>query len=492
MIRKTINCDYDTAIFPTDWRFSAAIIGLKKYFDYFKIPYSIKKVDSDNLWLDISDDLWGFEGLFYNREQIDKERYLLFVENFYGNRFQHIDIKEKIKKEGISTDEIKAINDLMTGSKSNKVLQTKFKGVKFDGTNEEEILDIITENEIEIIEKTFINKEDMYRNYANNNLFFTNENPHCRLKGFNLDENKKSKSAAYSFDKNTFISNDCIEFDFIPMAFSKSYTSVFVNNNFSIELLLKTYDDVNNVLDKEMGNDVESTILQLLANSAEYAMCDVEVIMKDRNQKYYTTGYIRQNSIDAMRKMKNVINKLKFKFEIGKNYWFDTQKEVTNACINGIALDNVIEILLKKKEDKDVNRYCLENVINKVIQFDLYMKGEGVMEKNENKDVEKETEEKKWTMERYLKNAIYCAREIAEVLPENKIKSYRQKLISAVVFHDYDRACEILLQLSGFSGVSMPFAYKIYENPEKNKNIIYSFANGLDKNNVNNNKKTDK
>ena len=95
-------------------------------------------------------------------------------------------------------------------------------------------------------------------------------------------------------------------------------------------------------------------------------------------------------------------------------------------------------------------------------------------------------------MERYLKNAIYCAREIAEVLPENKIKSYRQKLISAVVFHDYDRACEILLQLSGFSGVSMPFAYKIYENPEKNKNIIYSFANGLDKNNVNNNKKTDK
>ena len=29
---------------------------------------------------------------------------------------------------------------------------------------------------------------------------------------------------------------------------------------------------------------------------------------------------------------------------------------------------------------------------------------------------------------------------------------------------------------------SMPFAYKLYENPEENKSIAFSFANGLEKN----------
>lgn len=192
----------------------------------------------------------------------------------------------------------------------------------------------------------------------------------------------------------------------------------------------------------------------------------LNVIMKDRNLEHYTTVYIRQNAIDAMRKMKNVLNQLKLRFEIGKDYWFDTQKEVINACINGMNLENVIEILLKKKEDKNMNQLYLKNVINRVIEFDLYMKGEEIMENNVTNAGDKGQE---WTMERYLKNARNCAYIIAKQLPENKINSYRQKLISAVVFHDYDRACEILLQLSGFSGVSMPFAYKIYDNPEKNK-----------------------
>ena len=489
MIRKTSNCKYDTVIFPTDWRFSAAIVGLKKYFDCYEISYLVKDISSEDSCIENSEEFIGFEGMFYNRNEIDKERYLLFVENFYGDRFQHIDILNRINNVEMSSDEIKIINDLMTGAKSNVALKSIFKGIKFDGTNKEEVQDIIAKNRMEVIEKTFIKKKSMYANYANDNLFFSDENQHCRLLGFNLDENRKSKAASYAFDKNTFISNDCIEFDFIPIAFSKSYTSVFVNNNFSIELLEKTYNDVNKVLDEEIGNNVEATVLQILADSSEYAAYDVEVIMKDRNLEHYTKVYIRQNAIDAMRKMKNVLNQLKLRFEIGKDYWFDTQKEVINACINGMNLENVIEILLKKKEDKNMNQLYLKNVINRVIEFDLYMKGEEIMENNVTNAGDKGQE---WTMERYLKNARNCAYIIAKQLPENKVNSYRQKLISAVVFHDYDRACEILLQLSGFSGVSMPFAYKIYENPEKNKNIIYSFANGLDKNNINNNEESNK
>lgn len=61
----------------------------------------------------------------------------------------------------------------------------------------------------------------------------------------------------------------------------------------------------------------------------------------------------------------------------------------------------------------------------------------------------------------------------------NKITSYRQKLTSALVAHDYDRVKEILLQLSNYTGEYYSFVFPLYEDFEANKDIAFAFANEL-------------
>ena len=58
--------------------------------------------------------------------------------------------------------------------------------------------------------------------------------------------------------------------------------------------------------------------------------------------------------------------------------------------------------------------------------------------------------------ENYAKKTV---RTLLDRKKENKIRSYRQKLISAITFHDYDRVNEILLQLSDYVAISYPFIY---------------------------------
>ena len=86
-------------------------------------------------------------------------------------------------------------------------------------------------------------------------------------------------------------------------------------------------------------------------------------------------------------------------------------------------------------------------------------------------------------MNKSMKSAYACAKAVVEVLvknkQENKLASYRQKLISAVVFKDYDRYCKVLLQLSNYTGVTFDFAYNLFEDFEENKDVAYSFINAL-------------
>ena len=61
--------NYDTMLEPSDWRFSAAIVGLIEYFDYHNIKYE-------------NDD----EYILYNESDITEERYIKFIESKYGEK----------------------------------------------------------------------------------------------------------------------------------------------------------------------------------------------------------------------------------------------------------------------------------------------------------------------------------------------------------------------------------------------------------------------
>ena len=47
------------------------------------------------------------------------------------------------------------------------------------------------------------------------------------------------------------------------------------------------------------------------------------------------------------------------------------------------------------------------------------------------------------------------------------------------MFKDYDRYCQVLLQLSNYSGVAFDFVYDLFEDFEKNKDVAYTFINAL-------------
>ena len=75
---KTIlenNTDFNVKLEPSDWRFSAAIVGLLEYFEYIDPLETSYKVED--------------EYILYNSELITKENYLKFVEKKYGENLHH-------------------------------------------------------------------------------------------------------------------------------------------------------------------------------------------------------------------------------------------------------------------------------------------------------------------------------------------------------------------------------------------------------------------
>lgn len=450
------NQKYNTALFPTEWRCSAAIVGLVRYFKQQKIDFEMDYEYEE--WL----------GIAYNREDLTKERYLDFAEAFFEDEFFHKKAQKLLEnEEGDWTEEqIKLVNEYLT---ANTILKKTVKQ-KFDGTNREEIVERLKEQRHVLIKESFKNKKNLYANFANPNLFFTDTNPHCRLLGYTVDEGRKTKSIAYQFDAGTFLSSDMWEFDWIPFAFSNTYESFFINNNFSIESLCHTADMLQEIMEtaREEKQSSRTILLRAMAEVKKFVDFDVEIISKRRDRDYFESLFIRRKSLEALEKISD-FSLLRFRYEMGKDYWLDVQQEVIDCAINQTSLDSLIETLLKIKE-KESNGY-LTVVIGILIDLNVQWGEQGM--------------EKEWKTT-YTSGARKAGEKTADKFlregNQNKLKSYRQKLTSAVVFHDYDRVNEILLQLSAYIGITYSFAYPLFEDGEGNKEIAFAFINALDGN----------
>ena len=89
-------------------------------------------------------------------------------------------------------------------------------------------------------------------------------------------------------------------------------------------------------------------------------------------------------------------------------------------------------------------------------------------------------------MEQKTKQAYKCAKQMAwkmtgtvYKLPDNKLNAYRQKLTSALTFEDFDRFNIVLLNLSNYVDEPVDFAYDLFEDFEKNKELAYTFVNAM-------------
>lgn len=438
------NEKFDTWIEASDWRYSASIVGLEKYLRY----YGEKGIDYD-----VTD-----EYLKFHSTDITQEKYLRFAEHYYKDNFWHKKLENLMYLEGCSQDQIKMGNDCLKP----KTMKKFFKGIKFDGKNQNEILCLIEENRSDLIRNTFLIKPNMYKNYANTGQLFQEGKKCCRLWGYYVDSVRKSKSISYNFDDKTFVSQDDILFDFIPFAFTGDRETFFINDNYSVKQLIDTNSQYKNFLEKEIeqsegkSRDGRKVLFKSIQNSADFLDYNVEVIVKKREDEFFQTMYIRKESIDILKKLK-VYDPFCTSLKINDNYYIDVQKEVMECILNLVRIDELIKICLKQ------NLENLECLVFRFIEVNRLICGGG---------------EK---MRKSMKATQDCAKKVAKKLTENKRKSYREKLTSAIVFKDYDRYCHILLQLSNYSDVSFDFAFDLFENFEENKDIAYTFINALTK-----------
>lgn len=448
--------DYDTLLQPTDWRFAAAVVGLCKYFDYFGIVYKVLydvEEKPDNY-------IHGFDGIIYKSEDITEEKYLEFAENYFEKYMTHKNILNILESQEFSEEQIKLVNDLV---KSKTVLKGLFDKIKFDGTNKDIFISTIEENRAEIIKNIFKNGNNLYKNYCNERLIFTEDNSTCRLRGYNVDKDRKTSNLGFCFSKESFESNDILEFDFIAFAFSNSdmRETYFVNNNFSVKSLTQTNYVFSNQLSNTENKDDKNKLMLVLQNSKDYISYDVEIISKSQDKAYYETFFVR---LERLKKLRELSGKsLNFVKKINDDYWFNLEKEVYMRCLNNVLLDDVILMMLKFYFDDNAVKGYIKSRTDMLIDINVSWKGNDIMDE--------------------IKSAKSCgfltSKKLIEMKSSNKINSYKQKIISALCAHDYDRAKEIILSLSAYVGMEFSFFYTFLENAEENKDLAFAFASAL-------------
>lgn len=448
--------DYDTLLQPTDWRFAAVVVGLCKYFDYFGIDYKVLydvEEKPDNY-------IHGFDGIIYKSEDITEEKYLEFAENYFEKYMTHKNILNILESQEFSEEQIKLVNDLV---KSKTVLKGLLGKTKFDGTNKDIFISTIEENRAEIIKNIFKNGNNLYKNYCNERLIFTEDNSTCRLRGYNVDKDRKTSNLGFCFSKESFESNDILEFDFIPFAFSNSdmRETYFVNNNFSVKSLTQTNYAFSNQLSNTENKDDKNKLMLVLQNSKDYISYDVEIISKSQDKAYYETFFVR---LERLKKLRELSGKsLNFVKKIDDDYWFNLEKEVYMRCLNNVLLDDVILMMLKFYFDDNAVKGYIKSRTDMLIDINVSWKGNDIMDE--------------------IKSAKSCgfltSKKLIEMKSSNKINSYKQKIISALCAHDYDRAKEIILSLSAYVGMEFSFFYTFLENAEENKDLAFAFASAL-------------
>ena len=462
-----IKCDIDgrsisfnRKIEPSDWRYSAAIVGMIRFFQDRNITY---KIDG--------------RYLYYNFEDIsgdinDDRDYLYFAEKWFSDKMHHKEVDIRLNKSDFSKDEISEINKKL---EANTVMKKVFKGVKFDGTNNKLIKDLIEENRIEIISNTFCNSKNGYAKFINNSKYRSKKGDVCRLLGFYVDTGRKTKSIGFCFDKDARTYNDEIEFDFIPFAFSRSGTSIFINNNTSINYLMSSNNEMEDYLEKQFENQKTwNSIFYSYFGGFEFIDFDVEVIIKNMETDSYESMFIRKAAIEIFKIIaknkgfsESLNNIFKRYIKIGENFYINVMEEVTKSILNELSLDDLIELIMKVEYESQSNTpdtYCLSRLI--YINELIY--------KNMEDNMEKSAE---------LIGSSISAAEVTRYFiangQENKIKGYQQRLANTLISKDYNRFIEIMLQLSSYTQVPFIFMHKLIEDFESNKNLAYNFINSL-------------
>lgn len=434
-------------LIPSDWRFSSAIVGIKRFFDVLNLDgYSFDE-----------------EEFTYNPEYLTEDNLAKFIDKWYGTKLKYNKALEILENnDDFDENHIKEVNTLLT---QNKILKDIFSAHKFNRINKEEIIALITENKKEFAINLFLNMETMYKKYCNQSSFMKNDVGICRLAGYYEDLQQKSKKISWQFDKTTFCYTDCIEFDFIPFGFSYGINSCFINANYDLNKLFKVNDDmIRNFSDNDNPNmsEIISSITDLIAYDCE--------IIVNANKGYFESMFLNLSVLKKIDKSKEYINKLGFIKQ--NNEWVDIKEIAYDSIINSINLDRIICVLFKNMKKEKEKLTMPSPYIKNLIYINLIIK-----ERYDN-------------MEEKIKKVKISAYHVTQNMKnKNQINGFKQKLISAMTYDDKDAVLKILTKLASASNTNLYFIYDVIADYDNNKDLVYAFINALNCDSNNENKK---
>lgn len=438
---------YDTVIEPFDWRDSAAIVGLHKYLRFAQL------YEDENVSFQVTDDAF-----YFNRSDINEEWYFHFVEEYYQDKLLNLKLTGLLLMDEFKENQINQINRILS---QNKTMKHYFAGRVFDGTNADELFNILIANHLDLTKKFYL--DGIYSNFANPNRFFEEKGSCCRLWGYYVEMPKKGRSISHNGDMNTFEFHDGIIYDFIPFAFLGDREFFFINDNYSLKKLIKTNREFENriesIYSEDQKRDTRKALLKSMKESADFLNYNVEVIHKDIfklvNTGYYETLFIRGESIRILKQIEDY-DTFCFSLKLTERLYLDVQRQVTECILNLTRTDALIELFLKREMPGMV--YSLIHINQLILQG-----GE--------------------TMKKRIQAAIIGGKKVADIYHQNnnesRLESTRNKLITALVSKDSVRFCDELLRLS--SSVKMPFWFAecLYDDFEQNKDVAYAFTNAL-------------
>lgn len=479
---------YDRKLDFSDWRFSAAAVGIIRYLRYHNLNYSTEYNGRKDV-------------LLYNFDDIDisknEEKYYEFAEEYFKDKMHHKRLENLLNSEDFDEEKVKKLKKTW-----NKIMKDTFKDDEISIKNKDNVLLKISDNRIELIKKTFVEKKteysSMYSKFCNPSCIGKEKQKVCRIWGYYVDQGRKTKSLSFNWDDKTYVHEDCCEFDYIPFAFSKGDSSFFINNNFSTDMLLKSNDYLT---DKNLDLDEKNSVgifknfkLNLffdIKNVSRFLDYEVEIITKEKKNDYFETMFLRNSAIKIFGKISdlkddNIFKAINSPCKLRTDEYEPILDEVIDCTLYSKYLDYLIDKLLRdgsKEKNKDNKENKIDNhsfLISQLIRINQKIyEGVDIMVNNKKEKEQFEKEEKQ--MNSNLKNAQESAEKVVNKLIDTprKIDAYRNKLISCLTFKDYEKFSVTLLQLSSYSSVTFDFAYYLFKDFEKNKNLAYTFVNAL-------------
>ena len=479
---------YDRKLEFSDWRFSAAAVGIIRYLKYHKLKYSTEYNGRSDV-------------LLYNFDDIDisknEEKYYEFAEEYFKDKMHHKKLENLLNSEDFDEEKVKKLKKTW-----NSIMKDTFKDDEISIKNKDNVLLKISDNRIELIKKTFVEKKteysSMYSKFCNPSCIGKEKQKVCRIWGYYVDQGRKTKSLSFNWDYNTYVYEDYCEFDYIPFAFSKGDSSFFINNNFSTDMLLKSNDyltDENLDLDKKSSvgtfKNLKLNLFFTTKNVSRFLDYEVEIITKEKKNDYFETMFLRNSAIKIFGKISdikddNIFKAINSPCKLRTDEYEPILDEVIDCILYTKYLDYLIDKLLRdgsKPKNKDNKENKIDNhsfLISQLIRINQKIyEGVDIMVNNKKEKEQFEKEEKQMNFN--LFNARESAEKVVIKLKDTprKIDAYRNKLISCLTFKDYEKFSVTLLQLSSYSSVTFDFAYYLFKDFEKNKNVAYTFVNAL-------------